>query len=76
MVEELDGMFAGVARPLHKYIQEQGFLGWGCLLVARHQRPEQCASGLKRLSDLLLHDTISSLQTADLHWKEEGKKSH
>jgi hypothetical protein len=27
VIEKLDGMFARVTRPLHKRIQEQGFLG-------------------------------------------------
>jgi hypothetical protein len=47
MVEQLDGILAGVARPFHKRIQQKRFLGWGCLLVARSQRPEQRTPGLK-----------------------------
>ena len=47
VVEEFDGIFAGVARPFHKGIQQERFLDRGCLLVARGQRPEQRAPVLK-----------------------------
>jgi hypothetical protein len=45
--EQYDGIFAGITGPFHKRIQQERFLSWGCLLVARSQRPEQCAPGLK-----------------------------
>lgn len=47
MVEQLDGILAGVARPFHKRIQQERFLGRGCLLIARSQIPEQRAPSLK-----------------------------
>ena len=49
MVEQLDGIFAGVACPLHKRIQQERFLGRGRLLVAWSQRSEQRAPGLKAM---------------------------
>ena len=47
MVEQPDGRLAALARPFHKGIQQERVLGWGCLLVARSQIPEQRAPGLK-----------------------------
>jgi hypothetical protein len=47
VIEQLDGIFAGTARPFHKPIQQECFLGRGCLLVAWSQTPEQRAPGLK-----------------------------
>ena len=47
VVEQLDGILAGIARPFHKRIQQERFLGRGRLLVARSQIPEQRAPGLK-----------------------------
>jgi hypothetical protein len=47
MVEQLDGILAGVARPFDKRIQQERFLSLGCLLVARSQRPEQRPPTLK-----------------------------
>lgn len=35
VIEQFYSIFAGVARPFHARIQQQRFLGWGCLLVAR-----------------------------------------
>ena len=63
VIEELDGMFARVTRPLYKRIQEQGFLGRRCLLVARYQRPKQSAPGLKGLCNVLLYQDRPPLQT-------------
>lgn len=53
----------GVARPFHKGIQQERFLNWGCLLVARGQRPEQRAPGLKSACDGLRPTHAFSLQT-------------
>src|SRR2546421_163478 len=39
MVEQIDGILAGVACPFHKRIQQKGFLDQGRLLIAWSQIP-------------------------------------
>ena len=75
MVEQLDGILAGIARPFHKRVQQERFLGWGCLLVARSQMPEQSTSDLKGTREWLMHNGVSSLQTARFPWERGGKET-
>ncbi len=74
MVEQLDGILATIACPFHKRVQQERFLGRGCLQVARSQMPEQSTPDLKGTREWLRHNNVSSLQTARFPWEKTWQR--